>query len=277
MTDRFVPGNTRFLVNIRFILILMVFFVSPVVAQKILYLRPSLGLQFLTDHAIKLPADDNFRYNNFQLYPDFGLHLQFDVNKKYSFFTGWNNGGVGYSFSFRGEDNRSSSSHSSVIPAQRFPFGIQIHLATSTWGRSKKRLQFFQKSETEKENVKNESLYLFVFRTRLILGTTIDYTYRTEENELQSRVAAVADWEYTYRLVNQWSTSVFIGLNLQFFTYNKNHFQLIFFYSQGIQRKVEVDLNYTRLDGSEYRAKLGSRGSYINLQLAYPFKLKEFK
>lgn len=70
--------------------------------------------------------------------------------------------------------------------------------------------------------------------------------------------------------------SVFAGLTFQFFNFQKNHIQLSILYSQGINRKMTVEVDY-HINNQNYYAEIGSRSSFIGVQLAYPFKLYSSK
>ena len=225
-------------------------------------------------HIIESPDDKYFDYNNFRLYPEFGLNLQLDLNEDWSVFTGWNNGGVGYSYSARDLKGRRQYRHASFATTQRFPVGFQKQLKTVKWFKSNRRQAIFR--NIEKKN--DELLYLLLFRIRLMGGAQLEYKNRsTNEGVPKTHQANSGAFTTLYDVDHRWGASAFLGLNLQFFNYSKDYFQLTFFYSQGIDRKFDIDLDYTRVNGEEYYAKIGTRGSYFGIQLGYPIKLKEFK
>ena len=125
---------------------------------------------------------------------------------------------------------------------------------------------------TNVDGKNDDILYLVLFKLRLLSG--ISYNYHvpsSEENEL----TGFPDGTFLYSVVNRSSISAFAGINLQFFNYQKNHFQLSIIYSQGLNRVVTADVDYQLLSG-DYKAKLGSRGSYLSLQLGYPIRIASF-
>ncbi|UII20308.1 hypothetical protein [Fulvivirga ligni] len=253
--------------------------ITMVSAQKKLFITPSLGMQLLTDYALELPDDDNFRYNGFRLYPDFGVHVQYELNERWAVFGGWNNGGIGYSFTLLNENKQLLLRYSNTFPAQRFPLGVQRHLGTVKLFKSKRRLNISKNLKVTTTEVTDDMLYLLLFRTRIIFGGTLDYMVPTTGDNVKE---SYANRDIEFRAANtieqRWGPSLFLGLNLQFFNYNKDNFQLIFFYSQGVKRKTKLDLEYDRLnDRSTYQSSVGTRGSYVGIQLAYPIKVKEFK
>ena len=224
-------------------------------------------------HVVDSPHDKYFRYNNFEFYPDFGLNFQLDLNRDFSVFTGWNNGGIGYSYSILNLDGTRSYRQSDIATIQHFPLGFQKHLKTVKWGKLIRREKLLNNSYN-----RDDLLYLVLFRLRVMGGVQVDYKNKSSSEgvpyvyEGQSGIFTTL-----YTVSHRWGSSVFLGLNLQFFNYNRDHFQLMLFYMQGVDRKFKINLDYTRTNGSEYHALLGTRGSYFGIQLAYPFKLITFK
>ncbi|HRG80333.1 MAG TPA: hypothetical protein PL167_12005, partial [Cyclobacteriaceae bacterium] len=140
------------------------------------------------------------------------------------------------------------------------------YLSTQKWFKLKRRSAILENIS----GVKNEDvLYLVLFRLRLLAGVSYNYVvYATDDNQLEG----FSSGTYLYTVNNRNSFSAFLGLNLQFFNYHKNHFQLTVLYSQGLSQVLTVDVDY-QLSSGNYEATIGSRGSYISLQVGYPIKL----
>ena len=250
------------------------FFVWPVAAQKTLYLRPDIGLGLTTNHLISAPQDNNFRYNIFPTNIVFGLNLQLQINEKLGIYTGWKYADTGYGFGIRTNQGLVGQRHSIGSTTQRISLGFQKDLRTIKLGKRNKRKELLKNTNYNNQDL----LYLILFKLKLMGGLTADYTnLSTDEGIPIIYNGSTAYVEHCFTVDQRWGGSVFMGLNLQFFNYEKDRLQLTIFYSQGFNNKYNINVDYIRKDGrDEYHAVLGSRGSYFGIQVGYPIKLITF-
>jgi len=251
---------------------LLIVFAHAGFGQRQLFITPSLGMNFPLSYTISPAAGDGgYRANTFDFGASFDLSLQYQLNPKWILFGGVKaSENVGFSFKYgdRQQDNfygkLSVASYTPGIPA-----GFMRHLSTQKWFRIKRRTAILERIS---ENKNDEVLYLVLFKIRLLAGVSYNYKMpSTGENELRS----FSSGTYLYTVNNRDYFSPFLGLNFQFFNYHKNHLQFTILYSQGLKQVIEADVDYQLLSG-DYEATLGSRGSYISIQLGYPIKLVDF-
>jgi hypothetical protein len=251
---------------------LLIVFAHAGYGQRQLFITPSLGMNFPLSYTISPAAGDGgYRANTFDFGASFDLSLQYQLNPKWILFGGVKaSENVGFSFKYgdRQQDNfygkLSVASYTPGIPA-----GFMRHLSTQKWFKLKRRSAIIENIS----GVKNEDvLYLVLFKIRLLAGLSYNYVVpATYDNQLDG----FSSGTFFYSVNNRNSLSAFLGLNLQFFNYHKNHFQLTILYSQGLSQVLTVDVDYQILSGN-HEATLGSRGSYISIQLGYPIKLVDF-
>jgi len=247
----------------------MILSVHVTYGQKQLFITPSLGMAFPLCYTIA-PAEGDSGYgsNTFDFGASFDLSLQYQINPKWIFFGGWRaSDDTGFSFKYGDKQQDSYSGRfSSASYTSRIPVGFMRYLSTQKWFKMKRRSAILENIS----GVKNEDvLYLVLFKLRLLAGVSYNYKVpSTNENE----VVGFSSGTYLYSLNTRNSLSAFLGLNLQFFNYDKNYFQLTILYSQGLSQVLTADVDY-QLSSGNYEAILGSRGSHISLQLGYPIKL----
>ena len=251
------------------ILFLLIVFAHTGFGQRQLFITPSLGMNFPLSYTINPPMGDNgYRANVFDFGASFDLSLQYQLNPKWILF-----GGVKASenvgFSFKYGDRQQDSFYGKLSVASytpSVPVGLMRQLSTQKWFKLKRRSSIIENiSGIKYEDV----LYLILFRLRLLGGLTYNYVVpATDDNQLDSFSAGT----FLKTVSNRNYFCPFLGLNFQFFNYHKDHFQLTVLYSQGLKQVIEADVDYQLLSG-DYEATLGSRGSYISLQLGYPIKV----
>jgi hypothetical protein len=255
--------------NCFFLLLLIIVFVHTGYAQRQLFITPSLGMNFPLSYTISQAiGDGGYRANAFDFGASFDLSLQYQLNPKWILF-----GGVKASenvgFSFKYGDRQRDSFYGKLSVANytpSIPIGFMWHLSTQKWVKLKRRSAIIENISGEKNE---DILYLLLFRIRLLGGVSYSYVMpATYDNQLDSFSAGT----FLKRVNDRNYFSPFLGLNFQFFNYHKNHFQLTLLYSQGFKQVIQADVNYQLLSG-DYEATLGSRGSYISLQLGYPIKI----
>jgi hypothetical protein len=248
---------------------LVIAFVHPLHGQRQLFITPSLGMNFPLCYTIS-PAtgDGGYRANVFTFGASFDLSVQYQINPKWILFGGVKaseNAGVSFKYGVSSIDYRWGK-FSTVSYTPSTPVGFMRHLSTQKWLKLKRRSVILERITGNKNE---DVLYLILFKLRLLAGVSYNYIMpATGENELSgfsngTLLFAVEDRSYF---------SPFLGLNFQFFNYHKNHFQLTMLYSQGLNQVIEANVDYQLLSG-DYEATLGSRGSYISLQLGYPLKV----
>ena len=262
-------------------LLVLIFFVvlNHVSAQqRILSLRPSIGIEFPMNHLFDQRTDKNFRYNNFDLNPQFALGLQYELNDRLDIFGGWSNGATGYSFAIFCPDGMCGARHSNGFTTQRFPIGVHWELKDYWLFPIQQRFRFFNKIVNADERL----LFLVLFRLKATFGLSYNYiSPSTGEDQLREVV-----WPFNHQnqeishvtlphVQNRHGMSLFGGLTLQFYNHKRDKVQLSLIYNQGILRQLTSPLNYS-INGKEYSAQLGSRGSYFAATLSYPIRLATF-
>jgi len=248
----------------------MIVFVHSAYGQKQLFITPSLGMSFPLCYTIA-PAEGDSGYgsNTFDFGASFDLSLQYQINPRWIIFGGWRASGGDTGFSFKYGDKQQDSFYGRLSVAsgtKSIPVGFMRYLSTQKWFKMKRRSAILENIS----GVKNEDvLYLVLFKLRLLAGVSHNYVVpATNDNQLDG----FSSGTYLYSVNKRNSLSAFLGLNLQFFNYDKNHFQLTILYSQGLSQVLTADVDY-QVSSGNYEAILGSRGSYISLQLGYPIKL----
>lgn len=259
------------------LILLEFFFVLNVSAQKrILSLRPSIGLEVPMNYVYERQVDEQFRYNNMRVYPEFGLSLQYELSERMDIFGGWNNGGTGYSFAIFCPDRKCGAGHSTITSTQRFPLGLHWELKDVWLFPVQKRFRFFNKIVNADERL----LFLVLVRLKTTVGISYNYiSHSSSEDELDVVNVPSFRGDISYstqsHVENRHGVSVFGGITLQFYNHRKDKVQLSLIYNQGVIRQFTSPLNYT-INAQEYSAKLGSRGSYFAATLTYPIRLATF-
>jgi hypothetical protein len=248
---------------------LLIVFVHYSYGQKQLFITPSLGMAFPLSYTISPPDGDNgYGPNTFDFGASLDLSLQYQVNQQWIIFAGWRTSNdTGFGIRYGDIDKDFEKGKLSVASNTiRFPIGFQKHISTHKWFEVKRRADILKNISGDKNE---DILYLVLFKLRVLAGVSYNYVVpATNDNQLES----FSSGTFLYTVNNRNSYSAFVGFNLQFFNYHKNHFQLTFLYSQGLSQVLTVDVDYQLASGN-YEATLGSRGSYISLQLGYPIKL----
>lgn len=261
MDIRFGVGNMklRMAINSTILFMLIMGLLNPMISlsQKRVYLKPSLGMQFPFSYKVK-GGDESFHVNNLNFGLDAGLLFQYDWNAKNSLVVGINSAGMGYSFRYGTVSNGFKTRNSVTSNLLVLPFGYQKYLTTVNMFRLKTP----------------EELYAVLFRLRLISGLSYYYLQpMTDDNS--SYLACNGNCEVQDNIIQRRGGSVFVGLNLQFFNFERDSFQFTMIYSQGFSNQLTSKVNY-RLSNSglfNETATIISRGSYLSLQISYPIKL----
>lgn len=252
--------------------LLIVVFAKNAHAQRQLFIAPSLGMAFPLSYTISPPAGDiGYGPNTFDFGASLDLSLQYQVNQQWIIFAGLRTSNdTGFSIRYGDPDKDFlKGGLSTATHTTRFPIGFQKHVSTHKWFKLKRRSAILENIS----GVKNEDvLYLVLFKLRLLAGVSYNYVVpATNDNQLES----FSSGTFLYTVNTRNSLSAFLGLNLQFFNYHKNHFQLTILYSQGLSQVLTSTVNY-QLESGNYEAIIGSRGSYISLQLGYPIRIADF-
>lgn len=245
--------------------------------QKVLYLKPSLGMQFPFSYVQdKSTKEITFRGNTFDFGLDGGLTFQFDLDKKNSLIFGWNSAGLGYSFRFGAPKYGFERRSSTTSTLQIFPLGYQRHVTTVKWFKLKRRVEIFENLKGVKPPT-DDILYLVLFRLRFLGGLSYYYLQPMTDDNTKS-IRCLGDCIIESQVLQRSNVAIFGGVNLQFFIYDKNSFQLSFIYSYGLLDQVIAKIDYRVESPSfDHRVILSSRGTYFTMQITYPLKLKSFK
>lgn len=215
-------------------------------------------------------SDKYFKRNTFRPNPSAGLFLNAEVRKKWAISYGilvGDNSGIGFRYGsasrdlFEGRYGRASFTI-------RSPIKVQIPIGTYKWLRSKRRLKILSNTT---QPVSNDILYLILFRLRGFGG--LSYNHITRQTG-EAKTENFSRGTIRYDILQRYSVSVLAGINLQFFNYNKDRFQLSIFYNQGINTLIKSDITYN-LSNQTYTAQVKSRGSYLSVELGYPIKLNK--
>lgn len=252
--------------------ILVVFVQIASYGQRQLSLTPALGIAWPFSYAIERPVGDIGYHQYSNLGISFNVNTEYQFNQNWTLFGGWH---FGYNTAFhlgygdpkrdfkRGRLGNSATTH-------RLQLGGLKYLSTQKWFKLKHREMMLRRTTVRP---KDDLLYLMLFRLRALSGLSYNYIVpSTYENVLRGFTSGTS----IFTIENRSSLSMFFGLNLQFFNYDKNHFQLSFIYSQGLTQVLNADIDY-QLPSGNYETKIGSRGSFFLIQLGYPIKLIDFE
>ena len=277
---KFGAGRMKSVEDIKTLLLLAIsmFFVVPEVLaqQRTLSLRPSIGIEFPMCHTYDREVHKQFSYNNFNLYPQFGLGLQYKLSERLDVFGGWNNGATGYSFNILCPDGRCGAKQTREFSTQRFPIGFHWELKDFWLFPVQQRFKFFNKIVNADERL----LFLVLFRLKATFGLSYNYISKASDEDAPD----LKEWSLGNNVINyltqphvknRHGVSAFGGLTLQFYNHKRDRVQLSLIYNQGILRQLTSPLNYS-INGQEYSTQLGSRGSYFAATLSYPIRLVTF-
>ncbi len=237
------------------IVVFLCFASGPVFSQTNLRLTPGFGLQSLQWYVKENKnADSRFKAYNFHTTPTFAVSLQLDIKHDWMIFAGWYTYRSKVSFKY---GNGSTIGYLTMPPpANIFPLGLQKTIGTHRLFKVNRQIEIL-KGIFGIQSILNNDRYLLVFRSRLISGVSYDLINSTPGN---------------LSTTNQTNISLFFGLGLQFFNADKDRLQLNFIYSQGSKEISDFDVDYY-LNSKIYSGKLGSKGSFFAVQLAYPLQM----
>jgi hypothetical protein len=241
------------------------------VGQTQFSITPYLGgsLPFSSTHQ---SSDKDFKRNIFSPNPSVGLFLDAGLNGKWTISYGVfvsSNTGIGFRYGSASRD-LFEGGFSTASTTIRSPLKVQLPIGTYKWLRSKRRLKILSNTT---QPVGDDILYLILFRLRGFGGLSYNYiTHQTGEGETEK----FSRGTIRYDVLQRYSLSVLAGINLQFFNYNKDRFQLSITYNQGLNTLVSSDITYN-LGNQSYVAQVKSRGSYLSVELGYPIKLNKPK
>lgn len=243
-------------------------------AQKTLFLKPSLGIQFpyvfIKDSG---SAESSFKVNplGFTFSYDLGLSFQLDVTSKNSFVLGWNNTGfANYSYRFGAPQLGVVTKSSSVSTLNVFPIGFMREIGVAKWFRLTRSQKTNQFKELKLDEIPH---YLILFKIKSLLGLSY-YRLQKQSGDNSTSSPSFGDAIVSNQIESRNNLALFGGFTFQFFNYDKDLLQLTLLYSQGLFNQVTTTIDY-RLDTQtyDYHVVLGSRGSYFTIQLAYPIKI----
>ena len=247
------PFKRRVLVAITFLTLIL----TPtfLFSQTNLRIAPGLGLQTLQSYVKEsINADRRFRAYNLYATPSFNLNLQVDIRGDWMIFGGWST--YRSVISYKYGDSGPNREWSLTFTSNSFPLGVQKKIGVHRWfkvnGKNTLLYRVLRIASTY-----NNNKYLLLFKSRIISGVSYDLVKNSPGN-LATK--------------NPTNVSAFLGLGLQFFSYNKDRLQLNIFYSQGLKEIADGQVNYF-FEGKDYAGVLGSRGSFFTIQVAYPIQL----
>ena len=244
-----------------------------VCAQAVLSLRPHFGAQIPLCYLIDRAGSPSvFRYNNFDLHAHYGLMLHLRINDQWSMATGYSRGGAGWSYGFK---SLPTTHQRRTIGADvnRFLLASYRDLKVVRWGRFYRRAE--QVSELTYDS--DDIFYLLLFRLQAFAAVSYDYLVPASDDNATTFVQSGAVHHYMNETIaTRHGASLWLGVALQFRHQNKDRLQLHFYYSQGLRKLVDVDIDY-EWQGQAYRPRLGTRGSGFGLNAAYPIRLVRFK
>lgn len=258
--------------GVKNLFLLLVFIHAASHGQRQLSITPAAGMSFPLSYSIDRTGDDiGYRAQVFTFFPSFVADLQYQHDKNWIFFGGWHAGdNTGFHLRY-GDSKRDLREGRLSIGAytSRLQVGAIDHVSTHKWVKLKKRATILGRTTVPPGD---EMLYLLLFRLRILAGGSFNYLVpSTDEGELEG----FSSGTFVFSVKDRYSYSAFIGLNLQFFNYFRNHFQLSFIYSQGLSEVITANIDYQLMSG-QYETTIGSRGSYFIIQLGYPIKVIDF-
>jgi hypothetical protein len=228
----------------------VVFTILLVVASTHLHAQRKLsfapGINFFATQCYILESnkdEETLRANNFLFHPKLHLGLQLNIKDRWIFFTGMNFGRLWIAIKY-GEAGGTQRPNNAT-PVSNYLFGIQKHVHTHRW---------------LKMDASANPRYMLLFRSRFLLGTSYDRIgfFGGNLNDRKDNI------------------SVLTGLSLQFFHDRGDMFQINFVYSHGLNEIAILEEAYN-VDGTNYLARVGSRGSHFGVQFVYPLQLLQFR
>lgn len=253
-----------------FLFFIIFAFAHPLFGQKQISIVPSVGVMVPFCYAIDdSNADEKFRANTYPVNPSFSITVCYPINDSWKIYTGWraaSDAGTSLAYGDPKKDFRRGrfGTHSY---SNRFSLGSDYNLSTVKAFKIKRRVKIL---ESVKETYNKDMLYALLFRFNVIGGASYNRVVRgTGDGELDY----FSSGNYIHKVTNDVNFSGFIGFSFQFFNYEKEHFLLRVYYSQGFGQIVRNDVQYSLLSGN-YSASLGSRGSFIAAELGYPIRIK---
>lgn len=262
-----------------------------VFAQPTLYLKPLVGVQIPTCH---IQANSNattastFQVNNFGLRhlsftDNYGLLLQLKLNETWSISSGYSRGNIGWSYSIKLPRNVRKSggwaeaASGSSIYIERFPILAQFVIKDVHLFRLTNDEAVLRRINVDDENI----LYLLLFQLKGLFGVSYDHIFPLYNFGGSLSIQPPAGGNSIERtdstIVRRTNNVSFVaGVSLQFRHRNKDRLELNVYYSQGVVRMMDADVTY-RINGQGFFSKLGSRGSFLGVNLAYPIRLKTWR
>ncbi len=220
-------------------------------AQKALFIKPHVGIQTSINHIIQKDlADPEFNIYKLHVNPEFGVQFYYDLNENWSYYGGFSFNRIKIDIGTGSFGNFKSIRRGLV----RFPFGIQ------------KKIKTFGLLEQSAKP-------LVVLNLKLNAGISFDYFPNNVSSD-----SILYNRNMKVKIIDTNTNpgfSVFAGATFQFFNFQKNHVQLSFLYSQGINRKLRAEIDYN-INNQAYYAEIGTRSSFFAIQIAYPFKIISF-
>jgi hypothetical protein len=238
-------------------------------AQQQLRIVPSIGMDFPFSYAIdKSNVDKGYGANGFKLGASFQLDLQYQWNSNWEVFSGIQSGHTtGFQLRYGVPSlDYAKGKYSSAAPTRNIHLGLMRHISTHAWFPIQRRAQILKRTAI---TTSDELLYAILFRLRVFGGVLHNHVVSSREN---NEIGGFGRGTFVYHVDRKESLSVFAGINLQFFNYQKDYFQLSFMYSQGLQQMIHADIDY-ELPSGKYSTTIGSRGSFFQIQLGYPIRL----
>lgn len=230
---------------------------EKVFSQTRISVSPQLAYESIQSYVIDNSGDPTFKSYNRHFSPSYGLNIQLDSKHQWMYFAGWNISTpvLGYKYRDTGPNlwwTTGSLSH-------RISLGLHKTIGTHRLFKLNSNSEIVKRAERIFGNRGQNSVssrYLLLFRSKIISGTSYDLL-RSIPGELNN---------------NGTNASVFVGLGIQFFNLRKDHLQVNFIYSHGLKEVTEAQVTFFH-NNDEYKASIGSRGSYFAFQFLYPLTL----
>jgi hypothetical protein len=221
-------------------------------AQTILRLVPGIGVQSLQCYVTEnINADPNFKTTQHAT-ASLSLGVQADIKRNWTISTGCSV----YKFvvSYKHGESSGNRKWNSIPPASNLFLDVHKRISTHRWIRIKdpQILSLMSKRSTADDR------YLFVFRSKFITGVSHNWI-----SSIPGNLSTVGT-----------NASLYVGVGLQFFNSNQDGLQLSLIYSKGLKEIALVDIYY-RAGGTEYSGQIGSKGSFITIQAAYPLQFSK--
>jgi hypothetical protein len=234
--------------------------------QSELNIRPIIGVQIPLSHLVEKGQEPSFAISNRDLSSDFGLELAYEWSGKNVIAFGYHTTSLGTGYKFGTPASGLVTVVNSTNSLRVFPIGYFRKVGTI-------RLFARGKSTSKQINIPNYDSYRLNLKVKVGGGLSfLHLVPGTNENQRQLVGLGEAYSQKQFFYLDNFAC--FGRISFQFFNRERNALEIAVVYSRGLLEQVQEIVDY-RIESPDYnhRAIVGSNGSYISVQLSYPFKI----